>query len=68
MALPQSVDPTTLNISGRPAISDIAPTSITSAGASGMVMPEIGMETNEIPVGASALLGYALGNLINRIS
>ena len=45
MALPQLVDPTTLNISGRPAISNVAPTSITSAGGSGMVMPTIAMET-----------------------
>ena len=63
MALPQSVDPTTLNLSGKPALSNIAPSSVTSAGASGMVMPRVDMEKNEIPIGAGALLGYALGNL-----
>jgi hypothetical protein len=63
MALPQSVDPTTLNLSGRPALSNVTPTSVTSAGASGMPNPTIAMETNEIPSGVGALLGYALGNL-----
>jgi len=64
MALPQSVDPTTLNLSGKPALSTVAPSTITSAGATGMPMPTVAMEKPEIPLGAGALLGYALGNLI----
>ena len=63
MALPQSIDPTSLNLSGKPAIAT-DPTTTTSAGAIGMPMPRVVMEKNEIPVGAGALLGYALGNLI----
>jgi hypothetical protein len=63
MALPQSIDPTTLNISGKPNIPTVAPLTTTSAGASGMPMPSIVMEKPEIPIGAGALLGYALGNL-----
>ena len=66
MALPQSVDPTTLNISGKPALSTVAPTTTTSAGATGMPMPTIAMEKNEVPLGAGALLGYALGNLMGN--
>ena len=63
MALPQSIDPITLNISGKPNIPTVAPLTTTSAGASGMPMPSIVMEKPEIPIGAGALLGYALGNL-----
>jgi len=44
MALPQSIDPTTLNISGKPNIPTVAPLTTTSAGASGMPMPSIVME------------------------
>jgi len=65
MALPQSVDPTSLNISGKPAIAT-APTTTTSVGATGMPMPTIAMEKNEVPLGAGALLGYALGNLMGN--
>lgn len=66
MALPQSIDPTTLNLSGTPALSSVEPTLVTSAGASGMPNPTIAMETNEVPVGAGALLGYALGSLMGN--
>ena len=66
MALPQSIDPTTLNLSGTSALSNVEPTSVTSAGASGMPNPTIAMERNEVPVGAGALLGYALGNLMGN--
>jgi hypothetical protein len=66
MALPQSVDPTTLNLSGKPALSTVAPSTITSAGATGMPNPTIAMETNEIPSGVGALLGFALGNMMGN--
>lgn len=66
MALPQSVDPTTLNLSGEPALSTVEPTTITSAGATGMPNPTIAMERNEIPSGVGALLGYALGNMMGN--
>ena len=65
MALPQSIDPITLNISGKPAISTVAPTQITSAG--GVGMPDPTVENVNRPVnpllGAlfGGLLGYATG-------
>lgn len=65
MALPQTVDPTSLNLSGKPAIAT-APTTTTSVGATGMPMPRVAMEKNEIPLGAGALLGYAFGNLMGN--
>jgi hypothetical protein len=63
MALPQSIDPTTLNLSGKPALLDVAPTSVTSAGGTGM--PNARVENVNRPVnpylGAlfGGLLGYA---------
>jgi len=49
MALPQSIDPTSLNLSGKPAIAT-DPTTTTSAGATGMPMPRVAMEKNEINI------------------
>ena len=45
MALPQSVDPSTLNLSGKPAIAT-APTTTTSSGASNIQNPSAGPHRN----------------------
>jgi len=65
MALPQTIDPASLNLSGTPVIAT-APTTTTSVGATGMPMPRVAMEKNEVPLGAGAILGYALGNLMGN--
>ena len=62
MALPQTVDPSTLNLSGKPAIAT-APTTTTSAGGVGMPNPTIGMEKNTV----SPLLGSLFGGLLGAI-
>ena len=59
MALPQSIDPSSLNLSGRPAIAT-DPTTITSAVDLGMPNPTIGMEKNTV----SPLLGSLFGGLL----
>lgn len=59
MALPQSIDPTSLNLSGKPAIAT-APTTATSAVDLGMPNPTIGMEKNTV----SPLLGSLFGGLL----
>ena len=59
MALPQSIDPSSLNLSGRPAIAT-APTTTTSAVDLGMPNPTIGMEKNTV----SPLLGSLFGGLL----
>ena len=59
MALPQSVDPSTLNLSGKPAIAT-APTTTTSSGASNIQNPRIENVKNEV----SPLLGGLFGGLL----
>ena len=59
MALPQSIDPSSLNLSGRPAIAT-DPTTTTSAVDLCMPNPTIGMEKNTV----SPLLGSLFGGLL----
>ena len=59
MALPQTVDPSTLNLSGKPAIAT-APTTTTSSGASNIQNPKIENVKNEV----SPLLGGLFGGLL----
>ena len=61
MALPQSVDPTTLNLSGKPAISNVAPTQITSEGATGMPNPVVEDVNRPVNPFLGALFGGLLG-------
>lgn len=59
MALPQSIDPTTLNLSGKPNMPSM-PTSVTSAGGTGM--PNARVENVNRPV--NPLLGALFGGLL----
>jgi len=61
MALPQSIDPITLNISGRPEISTVTPTQITSVGATGMPNPTIENVNRSVNPLLGALFGGLLG-------
>ena len=71
MALPQTIDPASLNLSGTPAIAT-EPTTTTSVGGTGMPMPRIAMEKNTVnPLLGSlfgGLLGYAYGEKNARSS
>lgn len=60
MALPQSVDPTTLNLSGKPAMAT-APTTTTSEASTGMPNPTIVQEKSNVSPLLGALFGGALG-------
>jgi hypothetical protein len=60
MALPQTVDPTTLNISGKPQLSTVAPTAIISPGGTGMAAPRI----EDVPHTVSPALGGLFGGLL----
>ena len=60
MALPQSVDPTTLNLTGKPAIAT-GPTTITSEATTGMPNPTIAQEKSNVSPLLGALFGAALG-------
>ena len=60
MALPQTVDPTTLNLSGKPAMAT-APTTTTSSGASNIVNPTIAQEKSNVSPLLGALFGAGLG-------
>lgn len=68
MALPQTVDPSTLNLSGKPALSTATAPTITSPGSAGMLNPTIAQEKTSVPPAAGALLGYVLGNYMDRTS
>jgi len=60
MALPQSVDPTTLNLSGKPTMAT-APTTTTSEASTGMPNPTIVQEKSNVSPLLGALFGGALG-------
>jgi hypothetical protein len=60
MALPQTIDQSTLNLSGKPAIAT-APTTTTSVGATGMPNPTIAQEKSNVSPLLGALVGGALG-------
>jgi hypothetical protein len=60
MALPQTVDPTTLNLSGKPTMAT-APTAITSEASLGMPNPTIAQEKSNVSPLLGALFGGALG-------
>ena len=59
MALPQTIDQSTLNLTGKPAMAT-PPTTITSAGGTGMAAPKIENVKNEV----SPLLGGLFGGLL----
>jgi hypothetical protein len=62
MALPQTIDPSTLNLSGRPAMATTtAPSTTTSAGSPGYAMPRVEDVKNEVPPALGALFGGMLG-------
>ena len=60
MALPQSVDPTTLNLTGKPAIAT-GPTTITSEATTGMPNPTVAQEKSNVSPLLGALFGAGLG-------
>jgi uncharacterized membrane protein YgcG len=60
MALPQTIDPASLNLSGKPNISTAAPTQITSVGATGR--PNATIENVNRPV--NPMLGALFGGLL----
>lgn len=69
MALSQyQVDPSTLNLSGKPAISAAPATPITSPGSAGMPGPVSVKESTSIPTGAGAALGALAGALLGSKS
>jgi hypothetical protein len=69
MALSQyQVDPSTLNLSGKPAISTAPATPITSPGSTGMPGPVSVKESTSIPTGAGAALGALAGALLGSKS
>ena len=68
MALTQSIDPSTLNLTGKPALSQVTPTPITSVGHTGMANPSIVEEKSQVSPAAGALLGGLLGLALNKMS
>lgn len=61
MALPQTIDPTTLNISGKPAMATTTTPTTTSAGSLGMASPRVEDVKNEVSPALGALFGGMLG-------
>ena len=60
MALPQTIDPTTLNLSGKPNMPS-APTSVTSAGGTGMTNARVEDVNRPVSPYLGALFGGLLG-------
>jgi hypothetical protein len=61
MALPQTVDPSTLNLSGKPTIATAPATTVTAPGGTLMQNPRIVDEKNEVSPLLGALFGGILG-------